>query len=188
MLLTTLPWPIVTTAPLPSASMTLEFVTLSSMTRLPLEVASSVPELTTARPVLTVSVPPALLALTVPRLTSVRWPSPAPIAPAPEMVLLTLTSVAPLLTASMKAWEPSKLTVPPPCRVALDEPTRSTPEARTTGSTWMAPPLLMVPLIVSVALFSISTSEPAAIVPPLNTLPAPLKSISPPAEVFRVPP
>jgi hypothetical protein len=66
---------IVTAAPAPRASMTLEFLTLSSMTRSPPEVASSVPD---------------LVALMVPLLISVR--PPPPITPPPAMTSLMLVS------------------------------------------------------------------------------------------------
>jgi hypothetical protein len=80
---------IVTAAPAPRASMTLEFLTLSSMTRSPPEVASSVPELVTVFPVEMVS-GEAALALMVPLLISVR--PPPPITPPPAMTSLMLVS------------------------------------------------------------------------------------------------
>jgi hypothetical protein len=185
----TLPFLIVTLAPLPSASISFALLTLSAMTRLPLDVASKMLALTMAFPVEMVS-GEVLLALTMVLLTSVRCASPAPIVPAPEMVFLRLISVAPLLTARMKASLPPMITLPPPCSVALDKPTRSTAETAVGASTSMAPELLIVPLIVSVAKSSISTTEPPAMVTPLIVLSVPKTAsiFAPLPTVLSVPP
>jgi hypothetical protein len=105
------------------------------------------------------------------------------------MVFLTLTSVAPLLTARMKASLPPMITRPPPCSVALDKPTSSAPD-RTAGSISMAPELLIVPLIVSVAPSLTFTSELPAMVTPLIVFVVPNRaSITAPFPVvLSVPP
>ena len=109
---------IVTVALVPTASMVLELVTLLSMTRPPVEVASRMPELMIAcAPVSIVSASP-LLALTVPLLTRVRLA--LAIAPAPEIVLLMLVSVAGVPLLPKTGIGPAHPHVPPPVSVAPD--------------------------------------------------------------------
>ena len=125
-----------------------------------------------------------VFALMVPPLTNTRLP-PAPMLPAPAIVLLTLLNVAPLAaeTIWLLALGDSE-TLPPPLSTTVPEMARFVERALPNAD--ITPRLPMRPASASVPPSLISTIEPDAIVAPLSV--AKPASISPPASVCSLPP
>ena len=142
-----------TEAPLPSASMVLEFTNSAWMTSPLAVVASRVPALTAERMLLRKS-PPALPTM-VPLLIRVRVRSPR--VPAPEIVLLRFVSVDVPPLSVMTLFPPGdRDSVPPPESFTLPASSNVAP------LTALVPCSLIEPALVTAA-------APSVRVPPSNT-------------------